>query len=91
MEKDIRYIVLGRGEWLAGVYLHDGLPSLCFGPAPEPKEPGTTPTEDVVEFASLNGAVVISLGSVDAASRLLDMIKAAVDLKQADMASEAQP
>jgi len=79
----IRHIVLGRGEWVAGTFLSDGLPSLCFGPAPEPKAPGEKPTEAVAQFATHNGAVVISFGSVEAAMRMLDMVKEALDLKQA--------
>ena len=81
----IRHIILGRGEWVAGVYLQDELPSLCFGPAPEPKEPGTKPTEEVAQFATRNGAVVISFGNVAAASRLLDMVKEAMEMKQASI------
>lgn len=86
MSAPIRHIVLGRGEWVAGVYMEGDLPSLCFGPAPEPKEPGTKPTEEVAQYATHNGAVVISFGSVTAASRLLDMIKEAMDLKQSTLA-----
>lgn len=79
----IRHIVLGRGEWVAGTFLQDGLPSLCFGPAPEPKEPGTSPTEEVAQYATRNGAVVISFSSVAAAMRMLDMVKESLELKQA--------
>lgn len=81
-DQPIRHIVLGKGEWISGVYLQDGLPSMCFGPAPEPKEPGTSPTEEAARYAARNGAVVISFASVAAAMRVLDMVREAIDLKQ---------
>ena len=82
-DQPIRHLILGEGAWVAVVYLQDGMPSLCFGPAPEPKEPGTAPTEEVAQFASRNGAVIISFSSMAAAVRMLDMMKEAIDLKLA--------
>lgn len=80
-DQPIRHIVLGEGNWVAGVYLQDGLPSLAFGPAPEPKEPGTKPTEEVAEYATRNGAVIISFVNIASAVRMIDMVKEAIDLK----------
>lgn len=88
----IRYVTLGLGEWLSGTYLRDDiLPSICFGPAPEPKQPGEVPTEEAVQWASRNGSIVISFASLDAAVGMLDLVKEAVELKERSLPTPKEP
>ena len=79
---DVRVITLGLGEFVAGTYIRAGMPSLCFGPAPEPRQPGEQPTLEVAEYATRNGAVVISFANIAAMERMLDLIKEAADQAQ---------
>lgn len=75
MNAAIRTVTLGEGKWLAGTLISDGLPALCFGPAPDQQAPGSHPTTEAAIFATQNGAVVIRFTSPDAMTRMLDLMK----------------
>lgn len=47
-------LVVTRGErkWLGGTTKDEGMPALCFGPAPDQKPIGTRPTVDESRWAS---------------------------------------
>jgi hypothetical protein len=79
MNAAIRTVTLGEGKWLAGTLISDGMPALCFGPAPDQREPGTIPTAEAAIFATQNGAVVIRFTSPDAMTRMLDLMKQLAD------------
>lgn len=85
-----KVIVLGRGEWVSGAGIIDGLPSICFGPAPVAKERGTKVTEAVARFATENGALVISFADIAAAVQTLDLINDAIAAKASEL-FEATP
>jgi hypothetical protein len=87
----IRYVTLGLGEWVVGTYLHDDMPAICFGPAPEPKAPGEKPTEEVAKYATFNGAVVLSFANASAATGMLDLVKEAMDRKRYALPTIKEP
>jgi hypothetical protein len=87
----IRYVTLGLGEWVVGTYLHDDMPAICFGPAPEPKAPGEKPTEEVAKYATFNGAVVLSFANASAATGMIDLVKEAMNRKRSALAIWVDP